>query len=1110
MKKFIVFLLCFVFLFGSVTAANWDNSISYSDNDLQVTFKNGFGLGSEIGTASLTSHGSVDEILKVMPGKEVLVMTYEFDFAEFYESGLGEVTFKDMRTGKNLDKEYFFATPIYSTTKINQQHTRTCDKRVENSLNGSSQLIEENCIVSSSGGKDSTYISGWKRITNNNIPQGVQTFGLITDVNKEDYIDGIWEITGKRVKRHASWTEALNVDLKSYYTFNESFEDVRAYATAGIHGNFSDSVTGINATWAGKPGDNSLFARPGFINGSLYIDSSGSPNAKINFSTYRKWGVFDDANYTVNFWVNTSGGMTSNMINLSASSSVDLKANGHIITYVVNGINPIGLALNGDQWDMVTITSNSSGIGVHRRLYLNGVLQSYAIDIARPDDVTNNGENHIGSSNSLNGWSEWGVWNRSLAPDEITTLHNNGHGITYRGHFDYSVQLIDPPNGTGFHQPPENLTCKATGQPGVENVSRLQMFKTTTAGDWAQIADSGAIDNETWTMEHEQNFRNGTHLWNCLASYWGQVGVAQNISFFINDTYLDTCEYTYNGVTFSSPNDFTCYNLAQNNITVDLVADTYNLTASFNDTVNNTANAVLNWTYMVVQHNLTYSNVTYESQYDDIRQVIRTNPTQLSSTRLWYNGTSYSTTTTDIGNGFYEITKEPFGVPIIEEIDANRTFWFDYTMANGTRFNSTTFDQETREIHFGQCNSTLTIPYFNFTFYDQGSNNIVNGTVSTASFTYWINDSAQNQTFSWSNSSLWQSHTFCAEPVDTTMSFDYSIAYSNNTAPQQIFNPGVVTANNNTNNVSLYLLGDDSGQYVTFQVINNAEQPIEGVVVTGSISIGGSPTVVYTGTTDAAGTVAFWLNPNIQHTFVFDGTSVGYNSETLVVFPTQTSYTITLGQDVSPINDFGKGINFIVAPPTSQDLFNHTNYLFEFNLTSTYWTVDEFGFELVNSTGDQLNVTRVFTNGGSSNRYLNTLNYSTIAMNAYYVIGGGNYTNMTFEWNILSSGGTGFGIKTLSDRLKTYTGTGLFGLGDFGLALLAFIFVFTFTGIISYKFGVASPTAITALMTFLVGLVDVGLGWLDALRPVAFPNVPVATILIGTLTLILMFREVYR
>ena len=122
MKKLFLFTLMFLLLFSFASATTWTRSVDYLKEDVrQVEFKNWFGLGDTQGTMTLSSHelNSKGDIkrLEVGLGNQV-VMYYDFSFNELVSNGLGEVEFIDMRTGKNIDKEYKFVIPEYTYWEI--------------------------------------------------------------------------------------------------------------------------------------------------------------------------------------------------------------------------------------------------------------------------------------------------------------------------------------------------------------------------------------------------------------------------------------------------------------------------------------------------------------------------------------------------------------------------------------------------------------------------------------------------------------------------------------------------------------------------------------------------------------------------------------------------------------------------------------------------------------------------------------------------------------------------------------------------------------------------------------------------------------------------------
>ena len=61
------------------------------------------------------------------------------------------------------------------------------------------------------------------------------------------------------------------------------------------------------------------------------------------------------------------------------------------------------------------------------------------------------------------------------------------------------------------------------------------------------------------------------------------------------------------------------------------------------------------------------------------------------------------------------------------------------------------------------------------------------------------------------------------------------------------------------------------------------------------------------------GSITFWLNPDFAHSLAFEKN--GYEPFYLAQFPTQATYTITLGTSTSSsINDYIRGITYTILP----------------------------------------------------------------------------------------------------------------------------------------------------------------------------------------------------
>lgn len=449
-----VFLLIFLMISVSlVSAMDWDNKLDYSNQDLTATFSNSF-LGifqtSEIGNATLKSHVSTAQVLEVAPGNDRVVMFYDFDFSEEYENGLGTVEFKNMRSGETINKDYHFV--IWGTkTETRNQYETICTP----TYNGTNQTETCEQIIT---GTYEEEVEGWIDFDTTNIPQGNARIGLVTDVVVNDYVDGVWEIVGKKVGKHASWTANLDVGLVSYYKLDEE-TGTTAYDSLGLN-NGTISNADINKT--------------GKINNSFeFTDASDDRVRKTSASGL---GTFSDGTPTgtINFWVypkdkgasNNIGGLveitTNSKVNnqymaismyYPTTTTMQLFYNTGVSTY-----DYVGYSLSRETWQMVTVVYSNSDTAT---FYINGVLQgtsTLTLNSFSNEVLT------IGNADDLSSYTarvnakidEVGFWNRSLNSTEITQLYNNGTGITYEEITGGNLTILYP-TATTYNAPVTQL-----------------------------------------------------------------------------------------------------------------------------------------------------------------------------------------------------------------------------------------------------------------------------------------------------------------------------------------------------------------------------------------------------------------------------------------------------------------------------------------------------------------------------------------------------------------------------------------------------------------------------------------------------------------------------
>lgn len=497
-----------------------------------------------------------------------------------------------------------------------------------------------------------------------------------------------------------------------------------------------------------------------------------------------------------------------------------------------------------------------------------------------------------------------------------------------------------------------------------------------------------------------------------------------------------------------------------------------------------------------------YNTTTVETARESFVSNFTLPAGSVSSANLIYNTVPYSATVANPSGTSY-VFSGTADVPT----GSNPGIWFwNITFTNGSTSPSTTYTQGKGLINMSLCQAApQNVVFLNFTFRNETTaQEQVNASIPASSWVYWdaTGTGVYNKSFTYATSTENKFYAFCYTPAYRTVESVFSLSYDNTESEQRTYAPEAQSFTNVTTNVLLYLLPSNQGSFVTFQVINLAQQSLEGVEITAARSGIGT---IETKTTDASGSATMFLNPNFAYTLTF--TKAGFDTYTTTLSPTQSTYTITLSSSSgSNATDPQRGMTFTVRPPAGT-LNNNTVYNFNLTINSTFWDLDSWGFTLRNASGSVfVSNTSTSPNGGLLTASLNTGANKTIVMNYFWVIEG-VYNNASVIWGVIDLSDTGFSWFQFFSDTKTYASAGFFGLDDFGLALITFLAIFVFTGIMSYKFGISSPAAIMALVFGLVLFFDVGIGMIPY-PPAAFPHF--ITIVVGILFIGAIIREVSR
>lgn len=997
----------------------------------------------------------------------------------------------------------------------------------------------------------------------------------------------------------AAWGSNLNSGLTQYLKLNESSGTTAFNSVDTTYWN----GTANSASWVtGKIG-----------NGYKVITTE---TISLNRNNLK-------GNWSFGLWVNMSSTSQGNIVWLDSGIrlttgwlDVQCPFAGRFCYTSLNGAtwdaSSDSVPFNINQWYYLTVTHNDTS----QALYVDGTMVASMVAIDTPTD----GILNIGKDDVAGVYDEFGYWNRTLTPTEVSTLYNSGTGITYTTNF-FSMSAVNsiPANNSILSNNSVTFGCNATGEGG-NNITSIILNASIGATSWQQT--NGSLNTDSFNATFLNNtLADGIYNWNCLVygdnantttNFWrftiDTVNPIFNIVYPANTTYntnvsqlnfslthptgtMDSCWYSIDAgatnvstncslnisfltsnegsntwciygndtannkgsncktfykdtvnptINFTSPTIASSTNYSKRtipinvsvtdtnfaNITINLynsdhtlnssntstsstyfinytgmALGTYYYNATARDTagnINSTETRNITLTSYVI-NSVTYNSTTYETASEPFQLNISADGLATTSAVLVYNGTRY--TATKSGNNAESLFIKTLDIATISAA-MNKSFYWELSYG-GTLGNSSTYKQEINPITFAICNVTTNVTYLNYTFKYEDTDAVSNGSI-TSSFVYYLGSGAVNKTYSYQNTTDQFSYGFCFTPNTTTVYVTPSIQYYNYESTIKTYNyPAAVPLSSSVTNTVLYLTKTANGIYSSYQVVTQSLSIIQGALV--QFTLNGN--VIESKLTDGSGIATFFLNPNTAYTLT--ASKSGYTSYSTTIYPTQSTYTITLSSiSVSNVTSFNNGINYSIQP-TNTYLTNRTTYNFNVTLASSSLTVSSWGFYLQNGTTilDTTLGTGGTGNLGTIGSNFDTGNYSSITLVAFWTVNG-TTTNVSKIYIIETMEGSGWSIYNSIVDLKSYIASGFFGLTPIGLNIIIFVIIFVTTGVVAYKFGLTAPVAISLVMFILVLLFDVVLGLIFYDSTIFFNRIPhIATVLIGVITLGLAIKE---
>ncbi len=954
MKKLLIVMFLVILLAGTVSAAEWDNVKKYNPETKTVTIKNSILRiipTSEIATIQLKT-----PIDYQVPRGYQKVAEFELESFVDYENALQEIDFYDARKDlKKIDRQFDFKYKTIEEVVI-PDYVEDC--KLPRTKDGFCQWIESGSHIESQ--------EKWHDLESLSVAKDqVITIGIFTDVQKGDYVEWIPSFYGERVKEWATFTENLFVGLVSWYRFE---------GLAGDVVDFQGNQSGIN--------EGATRGVEGIIGNGFQFDGVGD---YINISTSL---IAGDTSVTVSCWVNATssagddGFFTINSDGGGSSSGFAAATHDGNYEIVVEGVafGSTGIGINTNAWSNLVATRN----GNDYELYVNNTLGSAGTI----------GGGTFGSVNLLAARSapgitfffgglidECGIWDRVLNSTEISDLFNDGAGIspvnfpvvtlnTPIDNFNSSSQTIDFNGSISSIAAIANVSLiidnsyNQTNSSGTNDANYL--FQSTLAdGIYTWKYESCNINNgctnssgRTFTIDSTNPLINITRPLSTQGVL--KVGSPINLNWTLVEANPDTCFFDYNFINTT----VSC----TTNTTFNYVSDINNVTVWANDTFGGINFTFREFNVTLMENVETFNPFTFESKTETLTINITTNGSTLSDATLFYGGVSSgSGDITSTGNDNFDITTTqdtPLGV--------GNNSWFYEINFLGERINSTENQQSVGDIVLGVCNSSLSIPYLNFTFKNETTNQEdVTASITNSIWTYTLGTGAVNKTFNYANSTESFNYTFCFSPPNQTLSTTLDIAYTNTLSQQRTFTPTLLTLSNLTTQQTLYLLPNILGlftQFATQDTLGNTLAAVKAVITR---TLGGSTISVTSDETDGSGLVVFFLDPDVTYTATFSLS--GFANNIFAFVPITDLRTVIMGSIVSVVvngSTISLGTSYDIEPSNSS-LQNNTVITFSFNVT-TAQTVSLISLNITNSTNQRLFVSN--TGQGFISGTLNTNN----------------------------------------------------------------------------------------------------------------------------------------
>lgn len=642
------------------------------------------------------------------------------------------------------------------------------------------------------------------------LPEGTYTLKLEGIKNPEKSVDWVLIVRGESLDEWANWINIVGDD----------FDD-------GV----LNTTLWLNETEYSGSYRPEIIETDGFMRIRAYGTDDGSTTFAVANLSFKQnlYGLNPITNITF-VWntttINTGGGT-----GCEATDNIYIDDSGTARTLYLQGIVDTGtVSILKSTWSIIINQSNNK----------TTIYNSTGANVSSVLTTSNNLKLRFKSRASCAAGGSTGY-----------SLSANIH--LFNISFDYGNEIFLNSPINNFFTNATQIVFNATATPIGGTLINMSLFINST-GIW-QINQTNSVTGASNNTVFNLGLSTGTYIWGVEACATdGSCGMSENRTIIVDvspplvnityplgsipfltygqnitfnytasDAHLASCWFNYNSVN-------TMLNCGINSSFI-YAGGANSITLYANDSAGNFASYTLMFTSPVQINNQTYTLTTYETTLENFILNLTYNPSLYSAitANLIYNGTTYAGTKVGTGNNVLFTKSLSMANPI-----ANKSFYWNIRLNNGTGFeyyNSTFKNQTVNLIVLAACNATYNKTYFNFTMLEEGTFNLLNSSIEVI-WNYGLSNTSQPKILLFSNITDNRSnYGFCFSPSDKPVSITgitnyYKAGYDSRT--NYFVNTSKTNATTNTN---LYLLSTATSDVMTFTVIDDFLNPVEGAQI---------------------------------------------------------------------------------------------------------------------------------------------------------------------------------------------------------------------------------------------------------------------------------------